>query len=192
MKYNIQILSKHNAILQDMKDLNEDTIVISIDSPNEQEHKFRNEKIKDVLHLHFDDLTYEQYIRFKDKRDYELVLFNGIHTKQIHDFIDKYINIHNIIIHCAMGVSRSGAVGVVLSKYLNGEDLYLYQRGGIKPNKTVYKIMCEEFGIKYDEKELERKIKISNKVTNKIVGKIYADNGLNIDDMFINEEIKLI
>ena len=52
--------------------------------------------------------------------------------------------------------------------------------------------MCEEFGIKYDKKELERKIKISIKATNEIVGKMYADYGLNIDDMFVDGEIKII
>ena len=139
--------------------------------------------IKDILYLYFDDITEEQYNKSCNKG--KLVLFNTKHARQIHDFIDRNKDIHNIIVHCAMGVSRSGAIGVVLSKYLNGEDLYLYQRGGIQPNETVYKVMCEEFGIKYNKEELKRKIKISIKATNEIVGKMYADYGLNIDDMFI-------
>ena len=190
MKYNIQILSKHNAVLYDMKDIDKTTIAIAVNCPNETPHRFRNPMIKDILYLYFDDITEEQYNKSCNKG--KLVLFNTKHARQIHNFIDRNKDIHNIIVHCAMGVSRSGAIGVVLSKYLNGDDLYLYERGSIEPNETVYKLMCEEFNIKFDKEELQRKIKISNKKTNEIVGKMYNDYGLNIDDMFEKGNIKLI
>lgn len=163
MKYNIQIVSRHEAILIDTKDIQEDTIVISINCPNEQRHIFRNPKIIDVLYLHCDDLTEEQFNRIKQEDREEYILFNLKMAQKIKNFIDYHKDIKNIIVHCTAGISRSGAVGVVISKYLNGQDIHLYNRGTISPNETLYKYMCEAFGVKFDKKELNDKKKISHK-----------------------------
>ena len=181
-KYNIQIVSREEAILIDTRYIKDKTIVISINSPNEQEYKFRNNNIVDVCYIHCDDLTEKEFNKAKDyysKEKREIALFNTDMAKQIKDFVDKYKDIHNIIVHCAMGVSRSGAVGVVLSKYLNNNrDLYLYKTGIILPNETVYKVMCEVFGIKFDIKELEYKKKIVSKVLDDKYGDWFTECGL--------------
>ena len=185
MKYNIQIVSRHEAILIDTKDIKEDTIVISINCPNEQRHIFRNPKILDVLYLHCDDLTEEQFNKMKEDRE-EYILFNLNMAQEVKKFIDFHKDIKNITVHCTAGISRSGAVGVVISKYLNGQDIHLYNKGTISPNETVYKYMCEAFNIKFNKEELMNKKKISHKICQQQL-KSYGDYGITIEDMFGGE-----
>lgn len=186
MEHNIQIVSRHEAILIDTKDIQEDTILISINCPSETRHIFRNPKIIDVLYLHCDDLTEEQFnkINQEDKEGY--ILFNLKMAQEVKRFIDFHKDIKNIIVHCTAGISRSGAVGVVISKYLNGQDIDLYNKGSINPNETLYKYMCEAFGVKFDKKELNDKKKISHKICQEQL-KSYGDYGITLEDMFGGE-----
>lgn len=180
-KYNIQIMSKHEAVLYDMKDIKEDTIVISINCPNENTHVFKNPKIIETTYVYFDDLTEEQVVKHNIQN---ITLMNLDQAKDIKESIDRNPNIYNIIVHCAMGVSRSGAVGCVLARYLNGDDLYLFNKGKYNPNELCYKLMCEAFNLEFNKDDFKRKCKLSSKVCEKQLGKIYSDYGLTLDDVF--------
>lgn len=54
----------------------------------------------EILNLSFDDTGYNEYGR----------LFNYTHAKLICDFLEKTDKSKHLIVHCTMGVSRSGAV----------------------------------------------------------------------------------
>lgn len=179
MKYNIDILSRHECILLSTRDLDEDCIIISINNSGEKTHIFDNPHIKDVLALTFDDITLEFVNKGSKGKLMELS-----DTEKIKEFIDTYKNtITNIYIHCTMGISRSGAVGCVLSRHLNNDDMYLFRTGKYLPNEYVYELMCNTFGLTFDKKEFKRKKQISSKKCHENL-KGYGDFGINLDDMF--------
>lgn len=186
MKYNIQIMSRYEAILTDTKDLNDNTIIISINSINQKHHIFKNDKIIDILYLDFEDLTYKhiEYYNSKNDTSYINKTINLSQVRQIKDFVDKYKStVNNIIVHCEMGISRSSAVGCILSKYLNGNDTYFFKTGKYIPNDLVYDIMSRGFGYNFDIKEFKSKLKLSEKQSNKNL-KGYNQYGIDLNDMF--------
>ena len=175
MKYNIQIMSKQECTLFSTKDLKEDYIIISINDTNHNTVIYDNKHIIDTLKLWFDDIDIPipncQMMTLSD-------------SQKIKKFIDTYKDrVNNIVVHCTAGISRSGAVGCVLARYLNSDDSYLLSTGKYIPNKHVYKIMCEVFGLEYSEGLFKEKMKIRNK-GNKNNLKGYGDYGMDLDDMF--------
>ena len=115
---------------------------------------------------------------------------NEYQANKIWSFINKYKDrVNNIIVHCTAGISRSGAVGCILARYLNRNDDYLLATGKYIPNKHVYKLMCEVFRLGYSEELFKEKIRIRNK-GEKINLKGYGSYGLDLDDMFCDVLIK--
>ena len=184
MKYNIQIMSKQECTLFSFKDLTEDYIVISINDTGYGTVIYKNKKIKDILYLWFDDIWE------KEHEDEDLKLMRKTDAIKIKMFIDTYkYKVNNIIVHCTAGISRSGAVGCVLARYLNGDDNYLLATGKYIPNKHVYKLMCEVLGLDYSEDMFKEKLRIRNK-GNRDNLKGYGDYGIRIEDMFCDVIIK--
>lgn len=175
MKYDIQIMGKQECTLFSTKDLTEGYIIISINDNNCNTVIYKNNHIIDKLKLWFDDID-------RPIPNYQVMLATDAHM--IKEFIDTYKDkVSNIIVHCTAGVSRSGAVGCVLARYLNGDDSYLLATGNYIPNKHVYKLMCEVFGLEYSEELFKNKLKIRNKGNqNNLKG--YGNYGLDLDDMF--------
>lgn len=175
MKYNIKIMSRKKCI-DYSKDIKEKTIIISINDSNNSTEFYSNPNIVDILSLNFDDI---------ESNVDGCILNNSNHNKLIKDFIDIYKeDIYNIVVHCTMGVSRSGAVGMILARYLNDSDYYLWKKGIYNPNKFIYKNMCDTFGLVYSEKDFKRKEKISEKVCRKRLCGEFSKYGIDFDDMF--------
>lgn len=178
MKYNIQIMGKDECSLFSKKDLTEDYIIISINDTGYDTNIYENKHIIDKLKLWFDDITYIIPV------EPDLVLMSIEDTQKIKDFIDTYKDeVTNIIVHCTAGISRSGAVGCTLARYLNNDDEYLLATGQYIPNKHVYKLMCEILRLDYSEGLFKEKLRVRNKGNrNNLKG--YGDYGISIDDMF--------
>lgn len=178
MKFNIQIMSKDEVTLFSTKDLTEDYIIISINDTEYFTGISLNPHIKDVLTLWFDDI----YLKEHELKNLKLMKKHQAYA------IKTFINYHkdkvnNIIVHCTAGISRSGAVGCILARYLNGDDNYLLTTGRYIPNKHVYKLMCEVFRLEYSEELFKNKLKIRNKGNqNNLKG--YGDYGIDLNDMF--------
>lgn len=152
MQYNIEILSKQECIIFSTRELNKDYIIISINDTNCDTVIFKNTHIKDVLKITFDDLTFP--IAGHTLIDDQISL-------KIKNFIDSYKDsIKNIIVHCTAGISRSGAVGCTIARYLNGDDSYLLQTGLYMPNKLVYKTMCNTLGLEFSEELFDEKLQL--------------------------------
>lgn len=152
MKYNINILSKTECTLFSTKDLDEDYIIISINDTNCNTSIFQNTHIIDVHKTTFDDLV---------KQIDGYTLFDSKKATNIKNFIDLYKDsVFNIIVHCTAGISRSGAVGCAIARYLNEDDDYLLKTGLYIPNKLVYKIMCECLGLEYSEELFNKKLNL--------------------------------
>ena len=174
MKYNIQIMSKSECTIFTTKDLKEDYIIISINNSNDNTVLYINPHIKDILTLQFDDI---------EKQLEGNILMTIDQGKQIKEFIDKHKDITNIVVHCTAGISRSGAIGCCLARYLNDDDEYLLKTGKYIPNKHVYKIMCEVLGLKYSEELFRYKRSLRNGGKYKI-NKSDENYGFTLEDMF--------
>lgn len=180
MRYNIKILSKDEAInFYNTYNNDEQIQLISIIDTGE-EIDFKTNPSISLLKLYFDDIT----PRVIEKGS-KCKLMSKSQADIIKEVIDDCIEdeITNIYIHCTMGISRSGAVGCVLARYLNGDDMYLFKTGKYLPNEYVYELMCETFGLTFDKSEFKRKKQISSKKCHEDL-KGYGDFGISLDDMF--------
>lgn len=172
MRFKIDIMSKGECILFSSKDLKDDCIIVSINDTNFDTVISENKRIIDIHKVWFDDI--ENAINPK------LKLMTIDQAKGIKEFVDKYKNkVDNIKIHCTAGISRSGAVGCVIARYLNNDDNYIWATGRYLPNKHVYKTMCEAFNLEYSDKLFEYKTKLKEGNL-----KFCNDYGVNINDMF--------
>lgn len=176
LKYNIQILSKVECVQYSARELDDNCIIISINDSNYTTTICHNPKIKGILNLEFDDIP---------KTVNGLKLMTKSDTEQIKSFIDKYKqDVFDIVIHCTAGISRSGAVGCCLARYLNGDDLYLFLTGKYLPNEYIYKELCETLGLDFDLKIFNEKLRLSNQVCKEKL-KSYGKLGLDLSNMFI-------
>lgn len=92
------------------------------------------------IDCHFADIT-EQIDEF--------VLFNKIHARKIIDFIDKMKDeVDTLVVHCAAGISRSGAVGLFVCRYLGLDETEFRKiNSNIAPNMHVLKVLNTVSGI---------------------------------------------
>lgn len=98
-----------------------------------------------VLKLWFDDVCGpESY------NDMDCLEFSEDDAKQIVEFVKSFpTTVDTIIVHCAAGISRSAAVGVVLSQVFENSELFKLH--SISPNPLVMKLLSKEFKIGYYE-----------------------------------------
>lgn len=119
-----------------------------------------------ILNLCFGDITKEQFERIKvatpKTLDQGLRLFDETDAHKILDFV-KILNdepIGTLVVHCDAGISRSGAIGLFITRLL-GLDEKEFRKNNryIHPNNFIYDVLTEVSGInkdyeKYWEKEL--------------------------------------
>lgn len=98
-----------------------------------------------VLRLSFDDVEEDLQISPTNKKMTKA--FTEKDAKKIIEFLNSNKNIDNLIIHCAAGISRSGAVGRFALEYLKGDQEFFYNNNKhILPNAKVLRILN---GFKY-------------------------------------------
>lgn len=108
---------------------------------------FLAEDSERVLHLLFDDITEQHFIN--NPYDMSAILFNKDMAKKIHNFIDTIPQNAEIVVNCAAGISRSGAVGYVLNQWFNANNdedfkMFFVINSQIQPNPTVKRILQYE------------------------------------------------
>jgi predicted protein tyrosine phosphatase len=105
----------------------------------------------DFISVCFDDITKKEY-EIKVKNNDKLKLFSSDHAKSIIYFIDSINNnqyIKTLVIHCAAGISRSGAVGLFANRYLNlDEKEFNYNNPLINPNEYILDLLTSISGLK--------------------------------------------
>lgn len=129
---NIEILSRTNMIDFSFHVHKERIAVISIsDIDKGSPEVFNNPEngIIEQLQLHFDDV--------------EIGKPNCI-TDEIAEKIAAYINrVRNnagkVIVHCEAGISRSAGVGARIIKFLNDNDMFVFNNPRFRPNMTCYR-----------------------------------------------------
>ena len=100
-----------------------------------------------VLRLLFDDVDERLDIKLfgepEDEREYiPVVPMSESQGLQIVDFLIKNAEKKQFIVHCAAGVSRSGAIASFIREYFNeDEDLFNRKNPYIKPNIRILSIL---------------------------------------------------
>lgn len=154
----IIVMSKNEAIIHSLREEIATSVMVSISCltdnlPAFVDSKHRSSKIKDVFPMKFNDL----------EKDYSVAGLKYVGPKQedlngLKDFIDKYKDsVEEIIVHCSAGISRSSATAAAIALYL-GEDeqRIIWNNYKYRPNRLVYKLARNEFGIATTEEEYKK------------------------------------
>ena len=74
-----------------------------------------------------------------------MVIFDEVMAKEIVDFVEEYRYVVGTIIRqCEAGISRSAGIAAALSKCINGDDKYFFNR--YLPNSLVYSKIIKAWG----------------------------------------------
>jgi len=93
-----------------------------------------------VLTLFFDDVRNE--LEFSPTNSGKIRAFTEEDAKNIIKFLDSNRHIKVLMIHCAAGISRSGAVGQFALDYLQGDkEFFAINNKHILPNAEVLRIL---------------------------------------------------
>lgn len=104
-----------------------------------------------VIDVRFDDITdTSPAVGQSTHSGRKFILFDEVHARNIINFTnavkDKF---EIVVIHCAAGVSRSGAVGLWMCRYLGmNESDFHYTNRGIMPNMYVLNVLNEVSGLR--------------------------------------------
>lgn len=113
---------------------------------------------KDFLSLQFSDI--EKPIDHVPFDEYEPILFNEKQARRIIAFIDKARQFaQTLVVHCAAGISRSGAVGLFACRYLGLDENEFRETNIISPNMHVLSVLNEVSGVNKDYVEFWENIK---------------------------------
>jgi len=126
--YKIDYYSKRN-LSNNIYKIKENFIWISIYNSNTQPLKIQSDYCIDKLELMFDDI-----IELDDNK----ILLSDYHCEIIYDFINKNYHIHNIIINCILGKSRSQSIALCLMKHLNNINEQLIFEFSPPRNMFIY------------------------------------------------------
>jgi len=125
-----------------------------------------------MISINFSDIDFENYDVFKLKyplSNINLDLFNHFHAHQIFDFIKTLKDETTLIIHCAAGISRSGAVGLFCCRYFDlDQKEFRRLNSQITPNLHVLNVLNKESGIDDDYIKFWSKLCIRKDVTKRI------------------------
>jgi predicted protein tyrosine phosphatase len=116
-----------------------DTCLISITDPDEGERVFEHyfkENHKNVLNLKFGDV------------DRDIKTKHGIcnamskeQAKECYDFIKENRDVQYWIIHCTMGISRSGAIAQFINDFFGVDEHFNRNNPYISPNPHVSSLL---------------------------------------------------
>lgn len=150
-------MSKKEAVRFIQKGTEDKTIVISISETNTVASEVQPiNGVVDVLRLQFEDY-YRPIAGIK--------LMSPSQGEEIKSFIDKYKDeAVQVIVHCHSGRSRSSAIAVGISLYLNQCDMWVWENTRYSPNIHCLNIMNDVLGIGLSENEIDTKYEISREI----------------------------
>ena len=151
-KKNFDWLMEHSKVTDENVEKCNTICLISInDSCGTIEVPYFKQNHKNVLVLFFDDVVKDTWVSMnpEDKVGLTAKKFTVEQGKQIIDFIKKNKDCTECIVHCAAGISRSGAVGEFIND-IYGEDYFAFKarHPWIHPNVEVKSILKKLW---YDE-----------------------------------------
>lgn len=110
-------------------------------------HPLLKQKHYNVLNLWFDDIEHDGAESPTNKENTKA--FTTKQATQIVEFLDSNKSIDILFVHCAAGISRSGAVGRFALDYLEGDrENFKINNNYILPNGRVLRMLNEAWRIK--------------------------------------------
>lgn len=167
-KYNIKICGWEEAVsFTKNYSNNEKVAIISIRGSKKEDNEIilsENKNIK-VLKVYFEDIRPKDFRKYSSKEKSKLNFMTMEDAVSIKNFVDECVSegITNFLVHCYAGISRSGAVGIALAKYLNKDDFKFWLSGKYHPNRHCLILMYKALNIYFDEVEYKYKCKIASK-----------------------------
>ena len=123
------------------------------------------EDIKDVffISIHYTGTDSSTYY-FENKSNVKVMVFDDCSFKHNHevpmteeqaiellDFIDEHVDKEECIVHCAAGISRSGAVGTFICDYTDTDfNVFIQNNPQIHPNPLVLNLLKKAVLKKYN------------------------------------------
>lgn len=130
------------------------TAIISISDSNKNKPCFnKSQWLRTILFLQFDDV---------EKGENNCITSNDV--KKIVEFVkrNKLINnVERMIVHCEAGISRSAGVAAAIMKFLNGDDMPIFNNGKYTPNMTCYRMVLNALMGCVDESVVQSKEQIN-------------------------------
>jgi predicted protein tyrosine phosphatase len=107
-------------------------------APRAGEYSFPERKLPHVLSLCFADITPNDEKAIKAG----YTLFNEDLADQIVTFVERYKDSEAWLVHCDAGISRSGAIGLWITRRLQLNEEYFWQRHPcIRPNYWILSLL---------------------------------------------------
>lgn len=142
-KQSFDELMRNKGITNDNVESKTKTFFISInDTEGTDEVPYFNDK-SNVKVLFFDDVETDLTIPIIGTKEVKTAkAFTPTQARELIDFIDKNKDKESCIVHCAAGISRSGAVGTFVNDYLGGDyNSFKKQNPYILPNGLVLQLL---------------------------------------------------
>ncbi len=131
-----------NNLLDNNVENHKESLFISIAGTYSSDYHWFKDNHKNVLNLNFDDLDFRDWDLYHGQKleGPGKTFFDTKMADEIIKFIeDNKKTAKNLYIHCTMGVSRSGAVGVTINDYYGDDNYEMFMRNNpqISPNAFV-------------------------------------------------------
>lgn len=118
------------------------------------------------ISLRFADILPKEFSRYRHlvENSLDSDLFNTDHANAILDFIANLKDETTLLVHCAAGISRSGAVGLFCCHYWNLDIRDYYKRNpDVDPNTYIFDILQKTYKERKEMSNTVHYIKDPNK-----------------------------
>lgn len=111
-------------------------------------------------------------LQFEDITTLNNQSFNKNLAKEISEFVTKIdFEKYKLYVCCDSGVSRSSAVAAAILRKYKKDEKIIWKDYNYNPNLLVYKILCEEFGLRNSKVRIKYLEYINNNALKKIINK---------------------
>ncbi len=139
-------LMKSKGITNENVENHKKTFFISINDTSGTNEIPYFENKKNVKVLFFDDVETDLEIPILGTKEVKVAkAFTSVQAKELLEFIESNKDKESCIVHCAAGISRSGAVGTFINDYF-GENWFEFKKTNphIHPNGLVLRLLKNE------------------------------------------------
>ena len=84
-------------------------------------------------------------------------------ASRVKAFVDSLSHISVLFICCDSGESRSAAIAAATYRYLHKDEMIVWRDPHFQPNRLVYRLMCQSYGIPLSKFQLSRRARINRK-----------------------------
>lgn len=109
----------------------------------------------------FDWIPHRLLLEFMDTQIKRMDAFQPEQAQRTAAFLNETGPDETVLFCCDSGVSRSSALAAAFIRSRNGDEMEIWENPRFRPNPLVYRLLCESFGIKVTEREIEIRLSIN-------------------------------